>query len=989
MPIPLPQLDQRQLEAVAHHGGPLLVIAGAGSGKTTVLVKRMAQLIRNQYAQPKEILAVTFTDNSAAELRRRVQQELANLDCSDLKASTFHAYCFGLLQKEGRGFDVLSKEDLWVFLRRNIAELKLERFIKAANPGQFLHDLLNFYDRCHDELVSAADYQQYVDRVKKGELPLPRIGKSKDFDELPREEVLARCQEIARVYATVEKMLAAKNLGSYGDMITQAVALLRNHPEIRQREQAGAKFILVDEFQDSNVAQIELAALLAGAGQNVFAVGDPDQAIYRFRGASSGAFDEFRRKFPGTRTVRLERNHRSTTSILRCAFAAISKNPDVASDKGALTRRSAMISAREEDAVKNKKRGSAEPVMIALAQDAATEAADIAETVRAARAAPVHCSEEPQRWRDFAVLYRLHAHREKLAEEFSARHIPFAVFGVNVLETTPVRDLLAAMRSLQSPEDAVSLLRLAALPQFAIAPGSLQKILLIAGGETDLPLALSQVNGGEKLLATLEHCRKLLGKRNVSASSAIQIASQCFAFDPMAPSVLAFKDFVEVWQNKPIAESGSLREFLEYLDFYVEAGGKIRLPDPPRELDAVGFLTVHAAKGLEFRHVHVIRLNSGSFPTYYREPLFAFPDELRHSPAAAREDDKQLHAEEELRLFYVAMTRARDSLTLSAKPGTGKDGTPSGFLRALMKEKTLATVLRSRTAQPYRIELAASAAHAAPSAVSGWLQLPPQRLLADIPLSATAIEMYKRCPLQFKIAQDWKLPGEVAGAMQFGAAMHSVLKFYFDELRAGRVCDGDEVEQEFKKYFSAMLVEDSLQRSLYERQGIAQLRAFVASRQSAAAVPERVLQTECAFKVEIYGVKVTGRVDRIDAMDVGFQAVAITDYKTGRPRTQKDADESLQLTLYALGAERAWRVNARRLIFHNLEDNSLVETFRTATDLRLAEDDLRAVAQAIAAEQFDPKPGFHCSWCAYRSLCPATEQKLYTIENAASAGVYS
>src|SRR5207248_4525030 len=210
------QFDEPQRRALEHGHGPALVLAGAGTGKTTVLVERIGWLLRQRLAQPAEILALTFTDNSAADLRKKVQQHLPNVDCSALKASTFHAYCFGLLKTHGRAFEVVDGPDLWVFLRRNLSELRLERFIKAANLGEFLGDLVKFCDRCREELVTASVYRNYVRRLHAGELPLPRVGRTSE--ELSTQEILARCDELARVYDSVEQLLAGKNLGTFGDM---------------------------------------------------------------------------------------------------------------------------------------------------------------------------------------------------------------------------------------------------------------------------------------------------------------------------------------------------------------------------------------------------------------------------------------------------------------------------------------------------------------------------------------------------------------------------------------------------------------------------------------------------------------------------------------------------------------------------------------------------------------------------------------------------
>src|SRR5260370_1258446 len=213
MPTQHNQLDDAQRAAVEHVHGPMLVVAGAGTGKTTVLEQRIAYLIRNHHAAPEEILAVTYTENAAKNLHDRVANLLAseNISARGLCASTFHAYCYGVLRKHGEAFQVLNREDLWIYLRRNIAQLPLERFIKAANPGKFLDDLLSFYDRCRDELVRASVYRSYGQRRGGGELFFPPMGGTKESENLPRDEGVTLWQDIARLYAKEKQKVQNKD----------------------------------------------------------------------------------------------------------------------------------------------------------------------------------------------------------------------------------------------------------------------------------------------------------------------------------------------------------------------------------------------------------------------------------------------------------------------------------------------------------------------------------------------------------------------------------------------------------------------------------------------------------------------------------------------------------------------------------------------------------------------------------------------------------
>ena len=370
--------DERQRQAIEHVHGPMLVVAGAGTGKTSVLTHRIEHLVRDGHAQPDEILALTYTRNAAAEMRDRVRTLLAG---KTVHATTFHDYCLDLLKCCGKDFGVLDEQDLWIYLRRRIRDLHLEHFIRAANIGQFLSDLLKFVARCHDELVTPENYQEYVERLARGEVSVPRVAKSKNA--LTDAEVLGRCREIARVFSSLERWLREENLGTFSHMITRAHEILHIDERVLSEARARARFILTDEFQDANFAQIQILSRLAGPEANLFAVGDPDQGIYRFRGASSAAFELFQRSFPSTRFVVLEKNRRSTTPILRTAFAVINENPPVAAkDSTGAYQRLPLQSAREEEALNAGQKLASLPVEAVILTSRDAEGANIVSTIR-------------------------------------------------------------------------------------------------------------------------------------------------------------------------------------------------------------------------------------------------------------------------------------------------------------------------------------------------------------------------------------------------------------------------------------------------------------------------------------------------------------------------------------------------------------------------------------------------------------------------------
>lgn len=951
-----------QCQAIEHLHGPMLVVAGAGSGKTTVLARRIASLIQTHQVPPEQILAVTYTENAAENLRTRVQQYLGSeFDSSKLQARTFHSYCADLSSRHGRKFNVVDDLDLRIYLNLHVAELPLKDFTKAASPGQFIKDLIEFITRCHDDLVSVDDYKAYICRLESDpKLPLPRVSKS-GAKELSRDEVLARCNEVASVYEYVENILGKNGWGSYGHQILAAVELLRDHG-IRMQEQERTKFILIDEFQDSNFGQIELAQLLAGDAENIFAVGDPDQAIYRFRGATSEAFEEFRRRFPKTRTVTLDQNFRSVPSVLQTAYAVISRNE--------WPHRKPLISGRELQAIAERKPLPKFSPEITVTPDSITEAKTVVDAIEKRK------KETGAGWSDFAILYRMHNHRVELITECAERGIPLSVKGVDVLGAPAVRDLLAIVRALVAPEDSVSFFRVAALRMFSIDPRVLKFALANAARGTTVEAVLQSANipNGKKVVETVTRIRQKAAK--LDARAALDLIVKGFGL-PDSPPLRVFRDFVGEWPKKPIAQEKTLEAFSEYFECFISCGGKVNMPEQDSSSDGIQLMSVHAAKGLEFDHVSIVRANSSSFPVSYSEPLFEFPQALSKSKIDSAPSAKELHSQEERRLFYVALTRAKDSLAIYGKPFRA-GGKPTAYVRELLEEKTLKGLLLSRELTEVRLDIQAAAAALTP--VGTWLTLPPDNVRSLATLSASSIDSYDQCPLRYKIEREWKIPGELSAATQFGAAIHTVMRAYYEAIKAGKRLGLDVVLESFHDAIRSAKIDDLHQLRLYTEQGVRQLTAFVETRAGQPAPV--VLATERPFEFEIGGIKVVGRIDRID--EVSAKGVAIEDYKTGSPKDEPTAKKSMQLTIYAMAA-RSMGLSAERLTFYNLEGNTTVSTERSSDQLARAEEKIAEIAAGIRSGAFDPKPGYHCSWCAYTSICPAKEEKLFQISRAAGS----
>ena len=309
----LQKLNKAQKEAVEHGKGPLLIVAGAGTGKTHVITKRIAYLIHKNKVEPEEILALTFTDKAAGEMEERVDL-LLDESYIDLWVMTFHAFCKRTLQAHGldiglpTDFNLLNTTDSWLFIRKHLQKFELDYYKPLGSPTKFIRALVSHFARCKDQNITSNDYLDYVKTIE-------------DKDEK------ARIKEVAQAYSAYQQILLNENSLDFGDLINYTIQLFEKRPHILQQYQEKFKYILVDEFQDTNWAQYELVKMLSRPENNLTVCGDGKQAIYRFRGASYGTIVQFCNDFPTAKRVILDQNYRSHQEILDIAHKSIQNNP--------------------------------------------------------------------------------------------------------------------------------------------------------------------------------------------------------------------------------------------------------------------------------------------------------------------------------------------------------------------------------------------------------------------------------------------------------------------------------------------------------------------------------------------------------------------------------------------------------------------------------------------------------------------------------------
>ena len=974
------KLNDAQRRAITHGEGPLLVIAGAGTGKTRVITERIRHLLQSDESLSGEnILALTFTKKAAGEMKSRVFQASGERGNGVILA-TFHSFCETLLKEVAPDRVALEQVDHWILLRRNLRQLRLEKFRRLAEPGQFLSDFIAFFSRCQDELVSSEDYQRYADGLAR-QLEAERAALDEDtYNE--RAEHVALQQEIARAYRASEELLREKRAVALNGLIAEAVALLQKDHELRARLQKRFRHILVDEFQDTNIAQLELLHLLSAEPRNIVVVGDNDQAIYRFRGASFGSFKLFLERFAGWKTgqdsaklrVTLTENYRSTPNILRVATQVIAQNE---------------VSADFPKKVLCATKPEGERIRIAELFAAEDEARWVADELQR-----LHSVGRP--WRDFAVLYRQHAHRDHLVEELSRRKIPFVISNLSILEHPLVRDALAYLRLIAKPYDDIACARVLAAPAWHLEAADLVRLAeraakkrgtalydVLQAPQSELPFDASH-SALSELLEYLATQRKTLKRRTAREILSdliewLEIAQRASARDQKYVKRLG--EFAKEWEPK--SETRGLAEFLEYLDYYEQAGGTLSLEDDAPG-DAVQLMTVHAAKGLEFPHVFLLRVNSRAFPATERSPLFEFPTALMKEELPAG----QFHIQEERRLFYVALTRAERRLTITTV--AEKKGKVPVFIEDILmdpsvkKRDVLQIAPKLRPADPKDAEKtnggtedaslfpASSGPPKIFSRIAGWAEVfhPPSP--EPLKLSASAVENYRKCPQRYFFRYLWSLKEGPRATLSFGSVIHTTIKRFIEQLRKSVKLSFEEVARIFETEWSSAGFEDDYQEAEYKKDGIEQLRMFHAAMIEA---PPKVLEQEKGFELPLEnGVIIAGRIDQINSL--GRKDVEIVDYKTGKPKKEAEARKDLQLSIYALAAKEILELNPVRLAFHYLQNNQILATTRDEKQLDEAQGIVLEAAGQIRAGQFPAKPGFVCRSCAYKPICPAHEESL-------------
>ncbi len=630
----LDELNSEQKQAVTTTKGPLLIVAGAGTGKTTVISRRIAYLIEKKLAKPAEILALTFTEKAAAEMEERVDV-LVPYGYVDTWISTFHAFGDRILREKALAiglptdFQVLTRPQQVLFIQQNLFAFDLKIYRPLSNPTKFIEAILSLISRAKDEDIGPEDYINYVATLKK------RLKKTKGDTKAELEEEIASQAELANFYVKYEQLKVASGKIDYGDQVYLTLKLLRDKPKILKEYQQKFNYILVDEYQDTNYAQNELVKLLANSHQNICVVGDDDQSIYKFRGASIANILKFKEEFKKAKQIVLNQNYRSTQSLLDASYRLIQfNNPDRLEVKNKIDKK--LKSARKELG-----QGPREFGFQTLSEEADFVATEVEKVIK----------DKKIQYKDIAILVRANSQADSFIRSLNLKGIPYKFSGTSGLYSQPEIGLLTSfLNTISNFDDSLSIYNLAIseiyqLPLkdcIALANAARRKNRslnyifqnLISFEEIEISdeakAIVAKINQDMQELLELsrkENVGRVIYKflektgylkrleREGSVTSLIKIQNIAKFFDKV-------REFIDLVQNE------SVKAFVDYLETMRSVGDDPSTADFDPELDAVSVLTVHAAKGLEFPVVFMVGLVSDRFPLRERADQLPFPEDL-------------------------------------------------------------------------------------------------------------------------------------------------------------------------------------------------------------------------------------------------------------------------------------------------------------------------------------------------------------------------
>lgn len=952
-------LNIEQRNAVLYTDGPLLIIAGAGTGKTKVITHRIANLIATKQAKPEQILAVTFTEKAASEMEERVDV-LIPYSYSFVEISTFNSFGEKVLRNYGHelGYSVdihlLDEVEQAIFFREHLFQFPLDYYRPLSSPARFIQELLGTIKKLKQEDISPESYLLYAKNL---------LRKVKDKVD---EEKASKHLEMAKVYAKYQDLLKQEGKIDFEDQVLVVVELFKKRPSILHEFQEKYKFILVDEFQDTNYIQFELLKQMADKHRNITVVGDDDQSIFRFRGASLSNILNFRNIYPDYKKIVLNKNYRSTQPILDSSYQLIKhNNPDRLEEQEDINKK--LESQIESDG---------KSIYMFQFDTLSHEADRVAEII-------IEKTGEGFKYKDFAILVRRNTDADSFLRSLNMKGIPFRFSGSRGLYALDeIKILVSFIKALTDFEDSKSLFYLSLSEVYKVDAYDLSTISSFAYKkhvplhkvfrmihEGKSPVEISR-DSREKVIKVFQDLLKfvrLAGSKNAGQVlySFLEKSGylKSLVKEGGLPEEIKTKNirifFDKVKNYSVLSGDDSLYSFSRHLDLLQQVGDNPASAEADLDEDAVNILTVHRAKGLEFPVVFMVSLIADRFPGRGRREKIPVPDDLVHENMPSGGNPIQ----EERRLFYVGMTRAKKLLYLSWARDYGlkrlKHVSPF-VLEALDLVKAPEETLRSSALEEIKRY-----------SLQDSLPVKSLRIREDgvISLSFFQLDDYLTCPLRYKFRHLMRIPVLPHHNLVFGRTLHVVINYYLMNKIAGKHISEDNLFEEYEKRWKNEGFLSREHEDLRKKEGKKALHLFYSREESQNRVPSLI---EKDFHWFLKDVKFIGRWDRIDFFENG---AVITDFKASQAKDQKEADkktrDSLQMDLYALSFSKVREERLFEVCLHFLESDIIGHAKKTKTELMRTMDKIEEVKEGIRSQDFKAKPDWHnCNYCDFKTICP-------------------
>jgi len=931
-------LNKEQKEAVIHKKGPLLIIAGAGTGKTTVITQRIVNLIENNMAKPEEILAVTFTEKAAGEMEERVDQ-LLEFGYVDLWISTFHSFCEKVLRENALDiglspdFKILDATAEWMLVRQNLDKFELSYYKALGNPTKFIESLISHFSHCKDQEIYPEEYLKYANNV---------------------EEEPERIKEVANAYDVYQKILLDNNSLDFGDLINYCLMLFKKRPAILKKYREKFKYILVDEFQDTNYAQYELIKLLSHPENNLTVCADDDQAIYRWRGASFSNIIQFKKDFPDAKQVALVKNYRSMQNILDLSYNFIkANNPD----------RLEFVNKIDKKLIaENKGKGIVEHINAkSLDEEVRKTIKKIEEIIK----------NDDSSYSDFAILVRANDTAIPFVRALERANIPYQFLASRGLYSKPIiLDIISYFKLLDNYHESSATYRILNLPFLKISEDDIATITQYSHKKTkslfesmqEAPL-IAQIS--EKSKERISFLLALIKKHGVLAKekSVIEMLITFmndsgylkYLIDAEETEKLDLLNqfYKKILEFEESAVSPTLKSYMEKLTLELEAGENRKLEFSAEQgPDVVKVMTIHAAKGLEFKYVFLVSMVDRRFPVTQRKDPIELPSELIKDIKPTGD----VHLQEERRICYVAMTRAKKELYLTSAQDYGgqrkkklsrfliemgfKESDPS-----FTKEKKNSRFEKSETIKPKPVK---------------------NKYLPDH-FSFSQLAAFEKCPLQYKFGFVLKIPVRGKSVFSFGKTMHGTFHDFLKN--TDKNTDFKTLSDLYEKNWIDEWYESKKQKEEYYKSGQRMIKDFY---EDFKKNPPKILEVndepalELPFTLKIGGYNLYGVIDRIDDLKEGPK---IIDYKTGKPKEKLDAEAKSQLLIYQIASEEVLKITPTQLAYHYLENNTQAVFLGSKKEIEERKKKILEDSEAIKNSNFEPTPGWQCEYCDFKDIC--------------------